>query len=93
MLQELNPDTLKQEGRELIRRRAVLRAGIGIATGLTALSTLYVAVGLTPEKVTTPENEPLASGDLLTLAEGPERGQPVTPERLALGGRRCWLTP
>lgn len=86
MRQELDPDTLKQEGRKLIRRRAVLRAGIGVAAGLTALSTLYVAAGLIPEKVTTPENEPLAPGDLLTLAEGPERGQLVTPERVALGG-------
>ncbi|MBF6594150.1 MAG: Rieske 2Fe-2S domain-containing protein [Thermaceae bacterium] len=63
-------------------RRAVLQAAIGVGVAGTVLSTLYVGAGLVPKKVFTPENEPLAAGDILVYAQGPNQNKPINPADL-----------
>lgn len=66
------------EVREHLQRRAVLQAAIGVGTGVTLLSTLYVGAGLIPKKEITPETEPIAVGDFLVFGQGDKKGQAIT---------------
>ncbi|WP_299432596.1 Rieske 2Fe-2S domain-containing protein [uncultured Meiothermus sp.] len=86
MSAELSHDQPGREEQLHRQRRAVLQAGIGVAVGVTALSTLYVSVGLIPRRVVTPKNEPVKAGDLLTSAERTGPGVPLTPDDLSVGG-------
>lgn len=74
-------------------RRAVLQAAIGVGLAGTLLSTLYVGAGLVPKKVVTPENEPLAAGDILVYAQGDNKGKPISPTDLKPGGPQTIAYP
>lgn len=74
-------------------RRAVLQAAIGMGVAGTLLSTLYVGAGLVPKKVVTPENEPLAAGDILVYAQGDNKDKPISPADLKLGGPQTIAYP
>jgi rieske iron-sulfur protein len=75
-------------------RRAVLQTAIGVGLAGTALSTLYVGVGLIPKKEITPEKEPIAAGDILVYGKGdPKEGQPITVADLKLGQKQLIAYP
>ncbi len=67
-------------------RRAVIQASLGAGLGLAGLSSLFIAGGLRPKKEITPESEPIKEGDTFVIAQGPDKGKPVTLDTLPLGG-------
>ncbi len=74
-------------------RRAILQAAIGAGAGAAVLSTLYVGAGLIPKKVITPENEPIAKGDVLVYATGANKGQVINPADLKVGDAQTIAFP
>jgi len=70
----------------LATRRAILQAAIGAGVTATVLSALYVAAGLKPKEVLTPNKEPPKPGDILVWAQGSNANQPLQGSDLKEGG-------
>jgi len=93
MEQALSSEEHEHERQRNLQRRTILQAAIGVGTGVTVLSSLYIGVGLIPKKEVTPESEPIAPGDWLVYGLGNQKGQPIKAADIKLGERQIIAYP
>lgn len=66
----------KKQDPEISRRNFVTGA-LGVTAGVTGISLLSSLGSLKPVNIITPEKEPVAKGDTLVFAEGPNKDKPI----------------
>lgn len=76
-----------------ISRRKFITAAMAGASGIGVVSFLSIVGGLVPVPFITESQKPLKVGDVLVHAEGPKKGQPVTPTDLQANGPYITVYP
>ena len=70
----------------LTSRRTVVQAVLGTGFALAGVSVLSVGAGLKPSLESTPDRDPVKTGDVLVFAQGPNAGQAIKPDDVPTDG-------